>query len=178
MKKNILFYGIISGVLVSAWMAISMIMMHNNPNAEMGTGSMIIGFLSMIVAFSFIYVAVKKSRDGELGGSISFGKAFRMGLFIAFIASTCYVITWALLYNFVMPDFMEVYSKQMIKAAEKSADPEKFQAKIAEMEKYKEMYKNPALFTVFTYIEILPVGIIVALITALILKKNPAVQSA
>ena len=126
----------------------------------------------MIIAFSLIYIAVKNYRDKQNNGYISFGKAFKIGLLIALIASTMYVVVWAIMYNFFMPDFMEVYSQQMLEQAEANLTGAELEAKKAEMEKYKEWYKNPVFFTLLTYTEILPVGIVVALITALILKRK------
>ena len=175
MKKNVLVFGLISGLVVSTLMAISMVTMYNNPNAGHGGGSMIIGYLSMLVAFSLIFVAVKNYRDKQNGGVISFGKAFKIGLLIALIGSTMYVIMWALLYNFYMPDFMDRYCAQMIENAKPTSSPAKIQELTEQMNTQKEMYKNPLFFVLFTYFEILPVGLIVSLVTALILRrKQPA----
>lgn len=175
MKKNVLVFGLISGLIVSTLMAISMVTMYNNPDAGHGGGSMVIGYLSMLVAFSLIFVAVKNYRDKQNGGVISFGKAFKIGLLIALIGSTMYVIMWALLYNFYMPDFMDRYCAQMIENAKTTSSPAKIQELTEQMNTQKEMYKNPLFFVLFTYFEILPVGLIVAVVTALILKrKQPA----
>jgi hypothetical protein len=132
---------------------------------------MLIGYLSMLIAFSLIFVAVKTYRDKQNGGVISFGSALKMGLLIALIASTMYVISWALVYNLYLPDFMDKYVESMIKQAK----PEELQAVTKQAQEYKNMYKNPLMFTFMTYMEILPVGLIVSLITALILKRKTAV---
>jgi hypothetical protein len=174
MKKNVIVFGLISGLVASSVMAISMIYMANNPEQKAGTGSMVVGFLSMIIAFSLIFVAVKTYRDKQNGGVVSFGKAFQMGLLIALIGSTMYVITWALVYNLYMPDFMDRYADAIIANAKEST-PAELQKVTAEAQKYKEMYKNPVTFTLMGYMEILPVGIIVSLISALILKRKKAV---
>lgn len=174
MKKNVLVFGLISGLVVSTLMAISMVTMYNNPDAGHGGGSMIIGYLSMLVAFSLIFVAVKNYRDKQNGGVISFGKAFKIGLLIALIGSTMYVIMWALLYNFYMPDFMDRYCAQMIENAKPTSSPAKIQELTEQMNTQKEMYKNPLFFVLFTYFEIFPVGLIVSLVTALILKRKAA----
>ena len=178
MKKNVLVFGLISGLVVSTLMAISMVTMYNNPDAGHGGGSMIIGYLSMLVAFSLIFVAVKNYRDKQNGGVISFGKAFKMGLLIALIGSTMYVIMWALVYNFYMPDFMDKYCAQMIESAKATSTPAELQKLTEQMNTQKEMYKNPLFFILFTYMEILPVGLIVSLITALILKKKNVTNAA
>ncbi len=172
MKKNVLVFGLISGLVVSTIMSISMLTINNNPEIELGNTSMIVGYLSMLVAFSLIYVAVKNFRDKQNNGVISFGKAFGMGLLIALIGSTIYVIVWAFIYNVYMPDFMDKYWAQMQKAAQASGSAAEIQETTAEMVKYKELYKNPFFFTLITYAEIVPVGLLVSLITALILKRK------
>ena len=100
MKKNVLVFGLIAGLVVSVFMGASMIYMNNNSDASHGTSSIVVGYLSMLIAFSLIFVAVKNYRDKQNGGVISFGKAFKMGLLISLIASTMYVIMWAFVYNF------------------------------------------------------------------------------
>lgn len=174
MKKNVLVFGLISGLIVSTLMAFSMIYLYNNPNADHGAGSMVVGYLSMLLAFSLIYVAVKNFRDKQNGGVISFGKAFKIGLLIALIGSTMYVIMWALLYNFYMPDFMERYCAQMIENAKATSTPAEIEKTIEQMNQYKEIYKSPFGFVLYTYFEILPVGLLVSLITALLLKRKTA----
>ena len=173
MKKNVLVFGLISGTVVSVIMAIGMITLKNDEGASPGNNfMMMIGYLSMLISFSFIFVAVKNYRDKQNGGAISFGQAFKMGLLITLIGSTMYVIMWALLYNFYMPDFMEKYCNQMVENARATSTPEQLQRLTQQMNTQKEMYKNPIWFTLFTYMEILPVGLIVSLITALILKRK------
>ena len=174
MKKNVLVFGLVSGLIVSTLMAISMITMYNNPSIGHGGGSMVVGYLSMLVAFSLIFVAVKNYRDKQNGGVISFGKAFKIGLLIALIGSTMYVIMWAILYNFYMPDFMERYCAQMIENSKATATPAEIQHLTEQLNTQQEMYKNPLFFILFTYFEILPVGLLVSLIAALILKRKTA----
>lgn len=174
MKKNVLVFGFISGLVVSTIMAFSMIYMSKHPELEAGTGSMIVGYLSMLIAFSLIFVAVKNFRDKQNAGVISFGRAFLIGVLISFIASTMYVITWAFIHNYFMPDFMEKYAASMIENARKNAAPAELQKTIEQMNSYKELYKNPFFFAMFSYMEILPVGLIVSLITALVLKRKQA----
>jgi hypothetical protein len=170
MKKSVIVSGLISGAIMSIVMTVSIIVCYKNPEAMMGIGSMIIGYLSMLVAFSIIFLAVKSFRDKENNGFISFGQAFKIGLFISLIASTIYVLVWVVLYNFVVPDFMEKYSALMISEAERSGDEIAVQQKTAEMASYQEMYKSPLLFTLMTYAEVVPVGLLVSLIAAVVMK--------
>jgi len=172
MKKSVIVYGLIAGAVVSAFMATSMLSMAKDGACDASTTSMVVGYLGMLISFAFIFVAVKSFRDKQNGGIISFGKAFGMGLLIALIASTMYVITWAVVYHNFLPNFMDNYCAAMIKEAEKTLSGAELQAKINEINKGKEMYATPIGFTLFTYAEILPVGILVSLIAALVLKRK------
>lgn len=172
MKRTILIYGLTAGAVVSAFMATTMIITANDKNFHAGTSSMIVGYLGMLIAFTLIFVAIKSYRDKQNNGMISFGKAFGMGLLISVIASTLYVITWAIVYKNFLPDYMDRYSAAMIEQAKTSLSGDALQSKIAEINKGKEMYATPLGFTLFTYAEILPVGILVSLIAALVLKRK------
>lgn len=175
MKKNVIVFGLISGSIVSAFMAVSMMLMSKNPNFE---GSMLVGYASMLIAFSFIFVGIKNFRDKYNDGVIKFGKAFLIGLYIALIGSTMYVVTWLIEYHFFIPDFMDTYSAHVIAHAKSSgASAAEIEKQVAEMAYYKEMYKNPLFVILFTYFEVLPIGILIALISALILKKKNKEQT-
>ena len=140
---------------------------------------MVIGYLGMLIAFAFIFVAIKSYRDGPGGGTITFAKAFGMGLCIAFLASTLYVVTWAVVYHAFLPDYMEKYCAVMISEARATLSGAALQEKIDEINNAKAMYATPWGFALFTYAEILPVGILVSLLAALVLKrKSPVVAVA
>jgi ABC-type multidrug transport system permease subunit len=177
MKKVVLTYGFIAGAVVSAFMAVSMISQADHLE-NMGAGAMIIGYLGMLISFTFIFVAVKNYRDKQNGGRVSFGKAFSIGLLISLIASIMYVITWFFVYNYHMPNFMEGYSAKMITEAKATLSGAALDAEIKEINWFKDVYATPAGFILFTLVEILPVGLLVSLIVALVLKrKRPAVQA-
>ena len=176
MKKIVIVNGLIAGVIVAAMFLITMGLYHNQGNFE---GGMLIGYASMLLAFSLIFVAIIRYRDKYNNGIISFGKAFKIGLYITLIASTIYVVTWLVDYYVFIPDFAEKYASSMLdklKAGGASAAEVARQTK--EMDSFKEMYKNPVFIVLLTYMEILPVGILVTLISALILKRkeNPQTQ--
>ncbi len=137
---------------------------------------MIIGFSSMIVAFSFIFIGIKNYRDKQNGGVITFGRAFLLGFMISLVASTLYVITWAVEYHFFFPDFMDKYSAMQIKQLHDSGvSGSKLQEAVKDIETASYNYKhNPFFFSMYTYMEILPVGILITLISSLILKKKTA----
>ena len=173
MKKIVWVNGIIGGVIVAVMMLISMAWLKNgHSNMEWG---MVYGYASMIICFSFIFVAIKTYRDKYNNGTVSFGKAFLMGLYITLIASTFYVVTWLLCNYYIVPDFAEDYGKHMIqKLVDSGAPAAEIDKTKAEMAEFKEMYKNPVNKVLFTYMEIVPVGLLITLIASLIFKRKTA----
>lgn len=170
MKKIVIVFGSISGLIVAALMIINVNRCYNSQDFE---SSMFLGYASMLLAFSFIFIGIKSYRDKHKGGIISFGKAFKIGLFICLIASTFYVVAWLVDYYLFIPDFMEKYTTHVLEAAKKSgASAQEMSLQTTEMAGYKEMYKNPFFIILFTYAEILPIGLLVSLISALILKRK------
>lgn len=167
MKKNILLYGIIGG-----FVSLTGFLLMGCTEEAWG---MVAGFASMILAFSLIFVAVKNYRDKENGGVITFGKAMQIGLLITLVTSTVYVVVWLIDYAYFNPDFLEKYHAATIKSLEKSgATASEIKAKTAEMKEFATMYDSNIFYrAAITYTEILPVGIIISVISALILKRKP-----
>lgn len=175
MKKNIIIYGLIAGIVVSILMLSSVnYLSHCEGNVDYET-SMLIGYASMLVAFSLVFVGIRNYRNKYNGGIISFGKAFRIGIVIVLIASTIYVIAWLIDYFYFIPDFMEKYSAHTLEDLRASgASQAEIDRQTKEMANFATMYKNPFFNAMMTYLEILPVGLIVTLISSLILKRKPA----
>ncbi|MEQ8907721.1 MAG: DUF4199 domain-containing protein [Vicingaceae bacterium] len=170
MKKFVFKYGFIGGLIVSLFMCFTIPFMDADTDMS---GSMWMGYASMVVALSTIFIGIRSYRNQELGGVISFGKAFLVGLYIALIASTLYVITWMILSEFFMPNFMTDYVEATVSSMQAAGESQTaIDAKIAEMDQMAEMYKNPLFKTLITYTEILPVGILISLISAAILKRS------
>jgi len=169
MKKTVLVFGLISALVISGLMILFAIFGAYSHDSL----GMVLGYASMLVALSFVFVGIKSYRDNYNGGLISFGKAFKVGLGIALIGSTMYVLTWLVIYYFFMPDFMDQYASHMIQQAQASGAGQAEIEKIsAEMAGYKDMYKNPVFVILFTYMEVLPVALLITLISALILKRK------
>ena len=177
MKKNIIVYGLIAGLVVSVLMLVSVnFISHREGGVDYDT-SLVIGYASMLLSFSLVFVGIRNYRNKYNGGVISFGKAFKVGFFITLIASTIYVIVWLIEEHFFFPDFMEKYTAYEINKLQASGvSATKLASKTKELEQAKEMYNNPAIKILMTYAEILPVGLIVTLISSLILKKR-AIQN-
>ena len=114
LKKNILIYGLIAGIIVSIFMLSTVnYISHCEGNVDYST-SMLIGYASMLLAFSLIYVGIRNYRNKYNGGVISFGRAFKIGILMVLIASTIYVIAWMIDYFFFIPGFAEQLAAHMI----------------------------------------------------------------
>ena len=174
MRKIILTFGFIAGAMLSL-MFIVQYQFHDA--LGFGTAGVLVGYTTMVLAFLMVFVGVKTYRDDIAGGTVGFGRAFGMGLLIMFIASCCYVATWEVIYYGFSPDFLDKYAAYMLEELRASGATE---AAIAEttrqMAEFKEMYKNPLVNIAFSFLEPLPVGIVMSLISAGVLsrKKRPA----
>ncbi|MEO6498933.1 MAG: DUF4199 domain-containing protein [Mucilaginibacter sp.] len=180
MKKNVLVFGLIAGLIVSAVMLFNISRCYSNPDFH---GNMVLGFLSMFIAFAFIFVGVNNYRVNYNNGQITFGKAFLIGLYISLIASTLYVITWLFTFYLFTPDFMDIYAAHEIKEVKAHGTQAEIAETAASMQSYQDMYKNPIMVILLTYMEILPVGLLVSLISAFIfwligyLKQRAAIKA-
>ena len=175
MKRTIINNGLIAGIIVSVLMLASVnFMSHREGGMDYNT-SLLIGYASMLIAFSLVFTGIRNDRDKNYGGVISFGKAFKTGILIVLIASTMYVVAWMIDYYFFIPDFMERYSTHMLEQMKASgASQAEMDKQAAEMANFAEMYKSPFFNAMMTYMEILPVGLVVTLASSLILKRKSA----
>jgi hypothetical protein len=166
MTRIILTYGLISGVVVIAGILGSILLGG-------GHSSLWLGYLIMLAALSSILVGVKQYRDRDLGGVIGFGKALLMGLGIAVTASVAYVLVWEVYLAVTHYTFIDHYTASIL-AAKRAAGftGAEYQKAVAEMETLRRQYANPLFRMPMTFIEIFPVGLLIALISAALLR-NP-----
>lgn len=175
MQKIIWTFGLIGGAVVTLLMlTTSSLWMGDDAPMDMGTGE-ILGYVSMIVALSTIFFGIRSYRDKHLGGRITFGKAFRVGLLITLVASVIYVAGWMLYFNVSeaaqqFPDrYLDYLVAQMHEAGKSQAE---IDAETAKYRENMELYKNPLVMTGVTLMEILPVGLLITLASSLILKRK------
>jgi hypothetical protein len=176
MKKTVITFGLISSAILASMLTLSVSMMKSRRAMD---GSMFIGYLSMLIAFVFIFVAIKSYRDRYLGGNISFGKAFQVGASVALIASLAYTLTWVILYKNFYPAFMEDYATWTMNAERAKGASEAALTKMsADMANTKKMYDTWPGLIGFTLMEVLPLSLIVSLIAAAVLKRKTAKHAA
>ncbi len=167
MKKLILTYGTIAGLIVIAMFFVTFSgWLPDFKYAEL------LGYTTMVLAFSSIFIATnyyKKNIDDEL----SFKEALKIGLGITLVATVIYIVAWMIMSNTIAKDFMAEYfqsSVEQLKASDLSQ--EEIDAKITEMKNFQELYKNPFVKIGITFMEIFPVGLVISLISAFIFKTK------
>jgi hypothetical protein len=169
MKKTVLTFGLISGAIM-ALMMFATLPFVDRIGFDKGA---IVGYTSMVLSFLLVFFGIRSYRENIGGGTITFGRAFAVGILITLISCICYVVAWEILYFNFMPDFLAKYSAYAIEKAKASgASPAAIQAKMQEMKKFQEMYDNPFFNAAITFTEPFPVGLIITLISALILRKK------
>lgn len=174
MKKTVLTFGLIAGAILSVMMLITM-PFHDAIGFDR---AMVIGYTTMVLAFLLIFFGVRSYRDEMAGGAVSFGRAFVVGALIGVVASLCYVVTWQVMHDRIAPDYMAKYQAHVIQEARASGESEAAIAEQrAEMERFAEMYRNPLVMAAFTFVEPMPVALVVALVSAGVLSRRRRVMA-
>ncbi len=169
MKKIVLTYGLISGAILSLMMAITVPFMHRIGSSV----ALMIGYTSMLLGFLLIYFGVRAYRDRVGSGSIGFGRAVAVGALIALVSSACYVATWEVIFFNFTPNFLEEYQAgQLEKERAAGASEAALAARRTEMARFAEQYRNPLFNAAVTFAEPLPVGLVIALVAAGVLRRR------
>ena len=169
MKKTVWTFGLISGALASAMMAATIPFQDENGFDH----SLTVGYATIVLSFLLIYFGVRSYRDNVGKGTVGFGRALAVGSLIGLIASACYVATWEVMYFKFMPDFMTRYNaRELEKARAAGASEATLAQKKIEFDKFEKMYQNPAINVAFTFLEPLPVALVIALVSAGVLSRR------
>jgi hypothetical protein len=170
MLKTILAYGIAGGLIAGVSLTVITLAMDGE---QMMNWGMVVGYATMLVALTTIFVAVKQRRDTVGGGVIRFWPAFAMGLGISVVAGILYVVSWEIGQALHGGDFASTYAEAII-AQERAAgaSAEALARLTAEMEAFRKDYANPLFRYPMTFSEIFPVGVLVSLVSAALLR-NP-----
>ena len=175
MKKTILIFGLISGVISSLMMVTTVPFAH-----RIGFGkALVVGYTTIVLAFLLVFFGIRSYRDNVGNGQITFAKAFAVGISITLISCIFYVVTWEIIYFNFMHNFMDEYGAHIVEKLKASgASAAAVQAKVQEMSKFKEQYENPLFNAAMTFIEPFPVGLVITLLSAAVLRRKPPSQPA
>ena len=170
MLKKILSYGVVAGLIDGIPLSVLVIAMDGQPPMQYG---MVIGYLTMLIALSAVFIAIKRYRDTELGGVIGFWPALGIGLGITVVAGIIYVAAWESAVAITHLDFGTAYANALIDQEKaKGVSGEALAKFTAEMEAFKKQYANPLFRLPMTFAEIFPVGVLVSLVSAGLLRNS------
>jgi len=169
MKKTVLTFGLISGAM-SAAMMLATLPFVEKIGWDKGE---ILGYTTIVLAALMVYFGVRSYRENVGGGRLTFGRGFAVGILITLISSACYVGTWEIVYFKFMPGFAEKYAAHMVERAKASgASPQKMDETERKAKQFTQMYHNPAINVAMTFMEVFPIGLMVTLVSAGILRKK------
>lgn len=169
MKRTIFAFGAAAGLIVT----LTMCLMIANTDPGSAGHSHFTGYLVMLLALSLIFFGVKRLRDRELGGTIRFLPALLAGLGISAVAGVIYVIGWEITLAVTDFAFVDSYSAAAIESARaKGASAEEVAGVVAQMDEFRRQYANPLIRLPITFVEIFPVGLLISLISAALLRNS------
>ena len=170
MRKIIVTFGLISGA-VSSLMMIVLVTFGGRIGFDRGA---IIGNTSIVLSFLMVFFGIRTYRDNIGNGQITFAKGFTVGLCITLISCIFYVVTWEVIYYNFLPGFWDAYGAHLAaKLTASGASPAAVQAELEQARKYKELYKNPFFNAALTFIHPVPIGLVITLFSALVLRRKP-----
>jgi hypothetical protein len=173
--KIVVTFGLISGA-ISSLLMIATLPFANQIGYD---HSEWLGYTILVLSFLLVFFGIRTYRDNIGRGEITFGKAFTVGILITLISCVCYVVTWEVLYFKFLPGFMDSYSAHILQTMQASgASAAAIQAKMEQLKKYKAMYDNPLTNAAVTFLEPFPVGLVITLISAAVLRKKPQSEPA
>ena len=169
MKRTVIVFGVIAGVMLSVMMLCT-IPFLDRIGFEKGQ---VIGYTTMVLAFLMVFFGIRSYRENVGGGKISFGRAFAIGSLIVLIGSLFYVVTWEFIYFKLMPDFFDRYAAYVVEKARASgSSPSEVEAVKQTVQGFKPLLDNPLTNAAITLLEPLPVGLLMTLVSAAILRKK------
>jgi hypothetical protein len=179
MKQLVWKHGLMSGVVLAVlttlmmWLCLSRRLDFRY--------SEVAGYTAMVLSFLFVFFGIRSYRDEVAGGAIAFGRAFKVGLLITLVTCAFYVLAWEVVYWGFYPEFLDDYSVfQLERMRAGGATAAEIAAMRAQMARFAELYKNPLINVAITFLEVFPIGLIVTLVSAGILKRRepPAAEAA
>ena len=169
MKKTVITFGLISGG-IAALMMFAITPLVRRVSYELLT---VLGFTTLVVCFLMVYFGIRSYRDNVAGGTITFGKAFKVGILITLISCGVYIISWEFIQHQFLPTFFDDYLTYTVETMRaEGATQEELSRQLQENEQFRRWFRNPFIRYAMSLMEAFPVGLLITLISSLILKKK------
>ena len=171
MKKTVLTFGVISGLISAVTMLATVPFMHKISSDK----GLILGYTTIVLAGLLVFFGIRSYRDNVSGGKLTFARAFAVGIMISLLSNCFYVATWEVVYFKFMPDFAEKYAVQMVEHAKSTgASQQKIDETARQAEDFARNYHNPLYNISMTFLEPFPVFLVITLLSATILRRKTA----
>jgi len=168
MKRIVLTFGLISGAIASLLMLLQIPLIDRVGFERME----VVGYTAIIASMLLVFFGIRAYRE-HAGGVVTFGRAFTVGILITLVSCACYVATWQVVYFNFAPDFMDRYSAYAIERVRASgASQSEIDATARRMRDFKELYDKPLVNAAFTFMEPFPIGLLVTLVSAAVLRRS------
>ena len=168
MKKTVLRFGLYGSITICILFLISWFVLNDLPYSTQE----VLGYVSMVIALSFVFIGIKQYREKENDGKVSFKKALLIGVLISLITALAFGILDVFYTEVLNPDFMTEYYNQSVETMKASLPSDEFEAKLTEMESQKELFSNPLFSFALMAMTVFVIGFIISLLSALVLQRK------
>lgn len=169
MKKTVLTFGVISGLISAVAMLATVPFMHKISSSK----GLIIGYTTIVLAGLIVFFGIRSYRDNISGGKLRFARGLAVGILISVLSNCFYVATWEIVYFKFMPDFAEKYAAQMVDHAKSTgASQQKIDETARQAEQFARNYHKPLYNIFMTFLEPFPVFLVITLVSAAILRRK------
>jgi Protein of unknown function (DUF4199) len=171
MKRTVLIFGVISGLVSAVTMLATFPFMHKISSDK----ALIIGYTTIVLAGLLVFFGIRSYRDNVSGGKLTFARGLAVGILISLLSNCLYVATWEIVSYKFMPDFAEKYASQMVEHAKSTgASQQKIDETARQAQDFVRNYHNPLYSISMTFLEPFPVFLVITLLSAAILRKKTA----
>lgn len=176
MKNLVLRYGLYATAITVGIPFLMYLIMGKGDESDYKLGE-IIGYSTILLSMIFVFFGIKKHRDENNGGNISFWEALKVGVLIAAIPAIAFGLYNLLYIEVLDPEFMDKYYQYYMDEAQATMNLEEFEAMKTKIEREKESFQSPIVQFGAMSLTVLIIGFIVSLISSIILKKEDKVQA-
>src|SRR5688572_16045909 len=169
MKPTIFRYGIYAALTIIILSAIHVFLIM--PYASYGE-SEIAGYLTMLISMVFVFLGIKHYRDQVNNGSLTFGQGLKTGVLIVLIPAVFFGLFDILYTEVINPSWKDDYYNHYIEQVKTSTAPEKLDAELKKLEAQKGMFSSPVMQFLLMAGTVFVIGFIVAIISALTLRRT------
>ncbi len=166
-QNTVLRYGLIAGMVSIIF---SLITYMTDLAFSSVYSSLLLLLVSLVISVTFIFLAIKTHRDQDLGGYITFGRAFLVGLLVAIVSGVIGTIFTFVYTNYIDPNY---WTNAMAGIEELYSNMGMSEDQIEMAMESVRKNAAPGRTILNGMLGALIGGSILSLIVAAILKKNP-----